>query len=748
MKKIFQQFYVILLLITLGSVIGYSQNSIADQLQPYFDDYARRITLGDQEQRVLEHQYNVLKNSSPSLLQFLRQKFKNHSFANPEYIKAGGTGTGTETIGLKGEEGSDLDLNILVEIDQGSLTPNIDSYNLKVALKEWLSIRFKSTTRSDYVFNIKDPVVEVAADTILPNGYVVRYHMDIAFFSKVKDPFDCLNNPCAKIAWGAKPEDAKWIGNSSPYFIEAFDKRLPYPATKHSRDIGKALKLWNKAFNKIPEVEDSTPPSIAYLIALYEWYPNIGNSINQLKTIINSLRNQIFPNGCSQITSPTLNVPFYAEGNKNVLRKMNAQSLKKFCKNLRDMSKILDQIEQMTLSEALASLNQIFPEFYPPFPIEKGLYFIVNRKTGEYLSVEGSSYNDGANINVATSGNANIRWEVIPSPRDTYRIKSFNSNAFAVVQDASTEEGANIFQMNNAGFNALWGISNATSLGRMIVNYNSRKNMVVNGSGNVIQRSEFGKNGYWKFVKANYAAPKIFQDGTYTLKNVNSGKYIDVKGASTLDGANIIQKVKNSNRSQEWRVSPKKYGTFRLKNKNSKKYIVIKDGSTSEEAEVVQGDLGKGNSFFELIPKDNVTYKLKNITSGKYITVKNSSLSDGALIVQKENITTDGEWVFEKINTTTKAGIQNTNKLEIQKSLSDEVFFKTKLYPNPTSDFINVTTPLESQIFIYNINGKLMRQQEANSTITTIPVSSFSKGVYLLQIRLGNKAETKRFIVE
>jgi len=66
------------------------------------------------------------------------------------------------------------------------------------------------------------------------------------------------------------------------------------------------------------------------------------------------------------------------------------------------------------------------------------------------------------------------------------------------------------------------------------------------------------------------------------------------------------------------------------------------------------------------------------------------------------------------------------------------------VYPNPTSDILFVSgIPDNSEIFITDITGKLLRSITTSDTETMIDLRSFPKGIYILKTRYGSKKIVK-----
>lgn len=86
-------------------------------------------------------------------------------------------------------------------------------------------------------------------------------------------------------------------------------------------------------------------------------------------------------------------------------------------------------------------------------------------------------------------------------------------------------------------------------------------------------------------------------------------------------------------------------------------------------------------------------------------------------------------------------GAVSTNDLEAD--------LRLKLYPNPTSDQLwvhnqNYQTSGEFQIF--DLNGRLVQSERANSDIFSVNVSNLPEGVYVVHVNTGNHRYTGKFV--
>jgi hypothetical protein len=67
-------------------------------------------------------------------------------------------------------------------------------------------------------------------------------------------------------------------------------------------------------------------------------------------------------------------------------------------------------------------------------------------------------------------------------------------------------------------------------------------------------------------------------------------------------------------------------------------------------------------------------------------------------------------------------------------------------FPNPTQDILYVQAPENSSLMLVDMNGKTIRQLTTERVETSIDMSCYAQGVYMLQIQTGNAVETRRIV--
>ncbi|MFI7430111.1 family 43 glycosylhydrolase [Micromonospora sp. NPDC049836] len=131
------------------------------------------------------------------------------------------------------------------------------------------------------------------------------------------------------------------------------------------------------------------------------------------------------------------------------------------------------------------------------------------------------------------------------------------------------------------------------------------------------------------------AAASVDTNAWYVLVNRNSGKALDVYGASTADGARITQWTRNNGANQQWQFVDSGGGYYRLKSRNSGKVLDVNGASTADGAAIVQwSDHNGANQQFRLADSADGYVRFLNRNSGKAVEVQNAATTDGANVVQ------------------------------------------------------------------------------------------------------------------
>ncbi|MGW4155412.1 family 43 glycosylhydrolase [Micromonospora chersina] len=149
------------------------------------------------------------------------------------------------------------------------------------------------------------------------------------------------------------------------------------------------------------------------------------------------------------------------------------------------------------------------------------------------------------------------------------------------------------------------------------------------------------------------SAATVDTSAWYVLLNRNSGKALDVYGASTADGARITQWTRNNGANQQWQFVDSGGGYYRLKSRNSGKVLDVSNRATTDGAPLIQWtDANATNQQFQLADSGGYL-RLLNRNSGKAVEVQGADTTDGANIVQYTDWNgANQQWQLVRVDTT------------------------------------------------------------------------------------------------
>lgn len=125
--------------------------------------------------------------------------------------------------------------------------------------------------------------------------------------------------------------------------------------------------------------------------------------------------------------------------------------------------------------------------------------------------------------------------------------------------------------------------------------------------------------------------------GTYQLQNERSGLALNVSGASTSNGAAIIQWPYDGASNSKWTFSTSgtQNGYYQIVNVNSGKDAVVQSASTSQGALIIQWAFGSaGNDQWQPQQNSDGSYTFVNLHSGQVLEDPGGSYSQGTQMDQ------------------------------------------------------------------------------------------------------------------
>jgi hypothetical protein len=136
------------------------------------------------------------------------------------------------------------------------------------------------------------------------------------------------------------------------------------------------------------------------------------------------------------------------------------------------------------------------------------------------------------------------------------------------------------------------------------------------------------------FAVRSADAATIVQGTWYNLVNVNSGKAMEVTGASTADGATITQYSSNGCQCQQFRFESAGTGWWRIVARHSGKAVDLWQWNTADGAEYRQWPVSSGYNQQFSVQNIGDNIQLINRHSGKALEVWEWSTANGARVSQ------------------------------------------------------------------------------------------------------------------
>ena len=138
--------------------------------------------------------------------------------------------------------------------------------------------------------------------------------------------------------------------------------------------------------------------------------------------------------------------------------------------------------------------------------------------------------------------------------------------------------------------------------------------------------------------------PATATDPQFRLLNRNSGKALEIAGASTVDGGPAGQWGDTNNPTQIWSLHAVNGGQ-QLVNANSSKLLEIPNAATGDGVRAAQWGPTGNNTQVWAMATSGAWWTLTNRNSGKLLEVANASTADGAAVQQyTSNSNTCQQW--------------------------------------------------------------------------------------------------------
>jgi len=122
------------------------------------------------------------------------------------------------------------------------------------------------------------------------------------------------------------------------------------------------------------------------------------------------------------------------------------------------------------------------------------------------------------------------------------------------------------------------------------------------------------------------------------------------------------------------------------------------------------------------------------------------------IVVNSQQLSYTYDAAGNRISRTIVLGLKNA---DVQQQEFTEIIAKKeiKIYPNPVESFLTVSIAgfgddIVSECFIYNLAGTLVMREKISGELTTLDMSSFSSGTYVLQISVNGEKSVWKIVKE
>ena len=242
-------------------------------------------------------------------------------------------------------------------------------------------------------------------------------------------------------------------------------------------------------------------------------------------------------------------------------------------------------------------------------------------------------------------------------------------------------------------------------------------------TGNDVAICEGTTGDYITFIGLNGTAPYTFE---YNLNGGNSefittisGGSVSFSGSSLAPGNNIYQLIQI---------------TDALGNT-----AVLTDYVTVSVSAIPFVNAGIDQS---VCPGTSVTLS----ATGASFYTWNNGIENGVSFIPNSTMT-------YTVNGVSADGCMNTDQVTVFvecANLIEKVTAEVLLYPNPSESFVNIESEQNIQSFeIIDLNGRMITSnQKVDSKKLNLDFSAYQKGIYLVQLTIGNQQIVKRISIQ
>ena len=148
---------------------------------------------------------------------------------------------------------------------------------------------------------------------------------------------------------------------------------------------------------------------------------------------------------------------------------------------------------------------------------------------------------------------------------------------------------------------------------------------------------------------ANHCSDMPVSGQVYNIVNEGSGLYMDVRGASKENGANVLQWAGNGQKNQQYTVTKLDDGSWSIRPAHSRKSIDLYDWDKANDSSIKQWDYWEGDVQKWTLTSSTGGIKIASPYSQKLVSVANSD--KGADVYQKADQSSAYQrWYFDPVD--------------------------------------------------------------------------------------------------
>jgi len=271
-----------------------------------------------------------------------------------------------------------------------------------------------------------------------------------------------------------------------------------------------------------------------------------------------------------------------------------------------------------------------------------GVYYaLVNRSTGQVLSPQNGNTQDAAftgNVpdvitQARNDANAAQWWHLARKGSSVTLLNKGGGRAVGIWQ-GNASAGTKLTQwVDDGSSDKLWNLVQTTDgYYRLQSTANTALYATAATAGGAVdlQSLSTATTQQWQLVIDLATTAGAY----FKVVNRNSSKTLGVSGASTANGASIVQWTYTGSTDQLWNVALNSSGKAVITNNNSAKVVGVYQGSTSAGTRTVQwSNTGAADQQWT-VTSSGPYYTVQNVNSGLYLGVSGGSTADGANVVQ------------------------------------------------------------------------------------------------------------------